>query len=321
VTARWLLPLALVAACAGAKVRSQTRTIDQLIKTARDNGALRCAPVELALAEVHNDVAKEQLSQGQYFRAKREAEVAEDNARRAIEKSPKDLCNPADAPPVEPAKPADFDKDGILDTDDDCPRVPEDKDGFEDTDGCPEDDNDADGINDKIDDCPLDPEDRDGTEDTDGCPDPDNDGDGIADRWTSAPDEPEDADGFADDDGCPDCDNDGDGVPECPQAIDQCPAEPAKTIDGCPPKYTMITVTEGQDRAVPDGLLRHPQGHDQAGQLPAARRGRPGAARQPDDHRPHRGPHRQPGLGQVQPEAVEEPGRLGPEVPDRPRHR
>jgi OOP family OmpA-OmpF porin len=244
VTARWLLPLALVAACAGAKVRSQTRTIDQLIKTARDNGALRCAPVELALAEVHNDVAKEQLSQGQYFPAKREAEVAEDNARRAIEKSPKDLCNPADAPPVEPAKPADFDKDGILDTDDDCPRVPEDKDGFEDTDGCPEDDNDADGINDKIDDCPLDPEDRDGTEDTDGCPDPDNDGDGIADRVDQCPDEPEDKDGFADDDGCPDCDNDGDGVPECPQAIDQCPAEPAKTIDGCPPKYTMITVTE-----------------------------------------------------------------------------
>lgn len=237
-----LLALLVVAGCAGTKVRARTGTIDELIKTARDNGALRCAPVELAMAEAHNDFAKEALSQGNYFPAKREAAIAEANAKAAIEKSPKDLCNPSTPPP--PAKPVDFDGDGIIDTEDDCPRVPEDKDGFEDQDGCPEDDNDADGINDKIDDCPNDPEDRDGHDDTDGCPDPDNDADGITDRLDQCPDEPEDKDGFADDDGCPDCDNDGDGVPECPQVIDQCPTEPAKTADGCPQKYTMIVVTQ-----------------------------------------------------------------------------
>ena len=231
-----------VAACAGTKVRARTGTIDELIRTARDNGAMRCAPVELAMAEAHNDFAKEQLSQGQYFPAKHEAEVAEANARAAIAKSPKDLCNPETPPP--PAKPVDFDGDGIIDTEDDCPRVPEDKDGFEDADGCPEDDNDSDGINDKIDDCPNDPEDRDGHDDTDGCPDPDNDGDGISDRLDQCPDEPEDKDGFQDDDGCPDCDNDGDGVPECPQVVDQCPDQPAQTADGCPQKYTMIVVTK-----------------------------------------------------------------------------
>ena len=206
---RALIVLLVVAGCAGTKVRARTGTIDEMIKTARDNGALRCAPVELAMAEAHNDFAKEALSQGNYFPAKREAAIAEANARAAIEKSPKDLCNPSTPPP--PAKPVDFDGDGIIDTEDDCPRVPEDKDGFEDQDGCPEDDNDADGITDRLDQCP---------------------------------DEPEDKDGFADDDGCPDCDNDGDGVPECPQVIDQCPAEPAQTADGCPQKYTMIVVTK-----------------------------------------------------------------------------
>jgi OmpA-OmpF porin, OOP family len=235
--------LVTLAACAGSAVKARTRTVDELIATARANGAMRCAPVELAMAESHNDFAKEELSQGEYFPAKREIEIAEVNARAAVEKSPKALCNPEDRP-VEAPKPSDFDGDGILDTADDCPRVPEDKDGFEDTDGCPENDNDGDGIADKIDDCPDDPEDRDGTDDTDGCPDPDNDKDGINDRVDQCPDEPEDADGFQDDDGCPDCDNDADGVPECPTAIDKCPAEAAQTPDGCPPKYTMIVVTD-----------------------------------------------------------------------------
>jgi outer membrane protein OmpA-like peptidoglycan-associated protein len=48
----------------------------------------------------------------------------------------------------------------------------EDRDGFQDQDGCPEPDNDADGIADGSDRCRLDPEDRDGFEDDDGCPEP-----------------------------------------------------------------------------------------------------------------------------------------------------
>jgi outer membrane protein OmpA-like peptidoglycan-associated protein len=48
---------------------------------------------------------------------------------------------------------------------------PEDKDGFEDEDGCPEPDNDLDGILDVDDQCPNEPETYNGHEDEDGCPD------------------------------------------------------------------------------------------------------------------------------------------------------
>ena len=75
----------------------------------------------------------------------------------------------------------DTDGDGILDPNDACPTEPEDIDGFQDEDGCPDLDNDGDGILDVNDKCPNDAEDMDGFEDTDGCPDPDNDGDGILD--------------------------------------------------------------------------------------------------------------------------------------------
>ncbi len=52
--------------------------------------------------------------------------------------------------------------------------------------------------------CPNDPEDKDGFEDEDGCPDPDNDKDRIPDRNDKCPNEPETYNGFDDDDGCPD---------------------------------------------------------------------------------------------------------------------
>ena len=48
----------------------------------------------------------------------------------------------------------DRDGDGIPDEIDQCPDVPEDKDGFEDQDGCPDYDNDKDGIYDAQDQCP-----------------------------------------------------------------------------------------------------------------------------------------------------------------------
>jgi hypothetical protein len=66
---------------------------------------------------------------------------------------------------------ADRDGDGIVDSEDKCPHEPEDKDGFEDADGCPDDDNDRDGIPDRNDKCPNDPETKNGFEDDDGCPD------------------------------------------------------------------------------------------------------------------------------------------------------
>lgn len=130
----------------------------------------------------------------------------------------------------------DNDKDGIIDSKDKCRNVAEDIDGFNDEDGCPDLDNDSDGITDIEDHCPLDAEDKDGFEDLDGCPDLDNDKDGITDSLDKCKNEPEDFDRFQDEDGCPDPDNDADGIPD---SIDQCPDIPETTNnyldnDGCP---------------------------------------------------------------------------------------
>jgi OOP family OmpA-OmpF porin len=233
--------LALLAGCAGSAVRAKTADTAKVIATARDNGAQRCAPVELAMAESHNDFASHALDEGNYHEARREADVAAVNAKLAVEKSPRERCVPAGAPPPPPKGPGDADGDGILDNVDECPRVPEDKDGWKDEDGCPDEDNDNDGLADKIDKCPNEAEDQDGFEDDDGCPDLDNDKDGLADKIDKCPNEPEDKDGFEDDDGCPDPDNDKDGIVD---ADDKCPLEPGVPPDGCPKKYNLVVVTE-----------------------------------------------------------------------------
>src|SRR5262245_64111852 len=48
-------------------------------------------------------------------------------------------------------------------------------------------DRDGDGIRDSVDRCPDEPEDKDGFEDEDGCPDPDNDRDGVKDVEDACP--------------------------------------------------------------------------------------------------------------------------------------
>ena len=169
--------LSLVA-CAGQTVRKQTTATVPLIEEARANGAQKCAPVELAMAESHNDFAIHALDEGNYYDAKRAAGIAEKNAKLAIERSPKEKCTDQVKPPP---KPGDRDGDGLNDDVDKCPDDPEDKDGFEDDDGCPDLDNDADGIKDVVDKCPMDPEDVDKFEDEDGCPELDNDSDGLSD--------------------------------------------------------------------------------------------------------------------------------------------
>ncbi len=103
-----------------------------------------------------------------------------------------------------PAIDQDPDKDGILGAADKCPTEPEDKDSFQDEDGCPDADNDNDGIADGTDKCPMEAEDKDNFEDEDGCPDPDNDGDGVPDAADKCADQPETRNGFEDADGCPD---------------------------------------------------------------------------------------------------------------------
>ena len=81
------------------------------------------------------------------------------------------VAAPPPPPPPKPIAVGDRDKDGIPDNLDKCPDDPEDKDGFEDDDGCPDPDNDKDGILDKNDACPNEPETVNGVDDEDGCPD------------------------------------------------------------------------------------------------------------------------------------------------------
>ncbi|MEO7423580.1 MAG: thrombospondin type 3 repeat-containing protein [Fibrobacteria bacterium] len=130
----------------------------------------------------------------------------------------------------------DRDHDGVPDNRDKCPLAPEDRDGFQDEDGCPEQDNDGDGIPDAADNCPYAQEDHDGIEDEDGCPEVDNDHDGILDTGDRCPNNAEDADGFQDQDGCPDADNDQDGIPDtsdkCPSAAEN--RNGVEDQDGCP---------------------------------------------------------------------------------------
>ncbi len=140
----------------------------------------------------------------------------------------------AGAAPVTGLAIIDADQDGLADTVDLCPAAPEDLDGFQDSDGCPDADNDADQVPDPEDRCPDAPEDRDGYEDADGCPELDNDQDDIPDKRDLCPDAPEDKDGNGDDDGCPD-DDDKDGVPD---SMDLCPGgqedrDGFEDSDGC----------------------------------------------------------------------------------------
>ena len=141
----------------------------------------------------------------------------------------------------EPAPPGDRDEDGLLDNVDRCADEPEDRDEFQDDDGCPDPDNDEDGVLDVNDGAPMDPEDRDQFEDEDGVPDPDNDQDRIPDTSDGAPNDPEDYDTFADTDGIPDPDNDGDTVLD---PDDECPLAPGPVeTRGCPRTVRLDTET------------------------------------------------------------------------------
>jgi outer membrane protein OmpA-like peptidoglycan-associated protein len=178
----------------------------------------------------------------------------------------------------------DLDHDGIPDDLDKCPTVPEDFDGFEDHDGCPEPDNDGDRIPDDKDLCPNEGETLNGFQDNDGCPDdvpdrdhdgipdnndkcpdaggpdiirnpksqyygcPDRDHDGIPDHLDKCPDVPEPTDDLFDGSGCPHVrDTDKDGIPD---EVDACPTVPGEPNDdpkknGCPtPGPKLVQVSE-----------------------------------------------------------------------------
>jgi OmpA-OmpF porin, OOP family len=300
----WLVPvLALQAGCVtGAQVRASAEVIRADVDRARRMGAMRCAPRELATAEANLDFALGELAEGTSTRAGEHVREAEVQAKKAlalskdcaprqvlvrdqqvvvkIEETDRDgdgifdkddkcpnLPGPAETQGCPVEAPKDRDADGIPDPADRCPDQPEDKDGFQDDDGCPDVDNDGDGLLDTSDKCPNEP----GPVQNVGCPVTDKDGDGIPDDKDRCPSEPEDKDGFQDEDGCPDLDNDADGLPDaqdgcpneagpaenkgCPDKdrdgdgindrLDACPDVPGvKEEKGCPKKYSLVVVTK-----------------------------------------------------------------------------
>jgi outer membrane protein OmpA-like peptidoglycan-associated protein len=236
------LPLALVASCAEApRLRGQIAGLEKVLEQAERNGAVRCAPRELAIARSQLKFAAMELDQGFVSKASAHMFRAEPNARAALFLSPPEYC--AQRAFVE--TPGDRDGDGYPDNVDKCPEQPENFNNFQDEDGCPEDpDTDGDGLTDSVDSCVLEAEDKDNYLDDDGCPEIDNDLDGVVDANDKCPLEAEDPDGYEDGDGCPDPDNDKDTVPD---VKDQCPNEIGSATEeplGCPKKPALAIVTD-----------------------------------------------------------------------------
>ena len=230
--------LLLTVACDKApQLRGRIAGLNELNDEAEKNGALRCAPRELALSRAFTQFADLELRKGSLYRAESHVKRAELNASAAHLQSPAAYCRDG--------KPGDKDTDGYLDGADGCPEQAETFNGFEDLDGCPDDpDTDGDGVFDSVDACVILPEDKDSYVDEDGCPDPDNDFDQIRDPGDKCVSDPEDPDGYEDLDGCPDADNDGDTVPD---TEDQCPNTPGQAETnprGCPVKPALVVVTD-----------------------------------------------------------------------------
>ncbi len=270
---RWMLILGMVFAgvsCHGTQLQGRARMVSKTIETARENGAYRCAPKELATAMAHYEFSRDELSQGKYHEAQRLLDIADRNARLAVEKSPPEKCAKRLVVDIQKPKPVklqvkilDRDGDGIRDDNDLCPDTP----GEEQWHGCPNPDRDGDGICDPwvtelslqerfahvckgLDQCPNEPEDFDGFEDDDGCPDPDNDKDGVCDPWVeekgqldkyaetckgsdACPDTPGKPEWF----GCPDPDRDRDKVCDpwvSQQGLSEKFSELCTGLDKCP---------------------------------------------------------------------------------------
>jgi outer membrane protein OmpA-like peptidoglycan-associated protein len=209
--------IALVSAtCAtGESLRLEGDAIRAQLDAARQAGAYRCSPRELAIAEAHLEFLQTELEQGNAVRAAAHRNVAKQSLITVVERS-------------KGCKPTDRDGDGLIDDEDACPDTP----GPIENKGCPWGDKDGDGILDNEDRCPEVP----GPKENNGCPFGDRDGDKIPDNVDKCPDQPEDFDGWEDADGCPDPDNDADGIPD---VRDKCPLQPEtmngfEDEDGCP---------------------------------------------------------------------------------------
>lgn len=121
-----------------------------------------------------------------------------------------------------------------------------------------EPDQDGDGIPDRLDQCIDVPEDKDGFEDQDGCPesgpDLDTDGDTVPDTADGCPTEP----GLPQLDGCPDRDQD-----QIPDNVDKCPDDPGPAdLQGCPPPEEEEEVVLESERIRINNQIRFEFGSD-----------------------------------------------------------
>ena len=211
--------------CTHDGILERTQQLSDQLKNVRQ-AAITCAPLELAEAEARIDFGVYASERGRLLTARSEVDQATTLVTTVVQKSSGSGCE------------GDRDGDGIVDTIDQCPDIPEDFDNENDDDGCPDFDRDKDGVPDDRDKCPDQPEDKDGFEDQDGCPEFDNDRDGLPDKTDQCPLKAEDFDGFRDLDGCPDSDNDGDDIPD---SEDKCPTQPGpESTGGCPDDYRYI---------------------------------------------------------------------------------
>src|SRR5690606_20309787 len=130
-----LLLVSTLPSCGRApQMRGKLAGLQQITEQAERNGAVRCAPRELALAKSHLTFAETELQQGFMSKAEGHLAIAEPNANAALSLSPPEHCTSRDF--VEQA--GDRDGDGYLDPEDECPDAPENFNGFEDEDGCPD---------------------------------------------------------------------------------------------------------------------------------------------------------------------------------------
>ncbi len=239
----WLI-VGLAAGCASPRlVVQQMEGTQTLLEEAAQRGAQECAPVAYAQASSLMDIAQREMKEGIFRAGRSDLERANDAAKQAVKESVD--CKPTEAVIVHVTdEKTDTDEDGVVDRFDHCIDRPEDADGFQDEDGCPEIDNDGDGVLDTDDACVNVMEDMDAFQDADGCPDPDNDGDGLPDVADACPRQA----GTLELEGCPDPDTDGDGVVD---RLDRCGDE-QETMndyldeDGCadhPPMNVRLTST------------------------------------------------------------------------------
>ncbi len=219
-----------LAACGpAAMIDRETRELEAALNQTHE-AAVACAPTELARAEAHIEFGRYESLMGRPLVADNHLAEARRLVSLVLEKAKGTACE------------GDRDGDGIPDSIDRCPDIPEDFDNEDDTDGCPDYDRDKDGIPDDRDKCPNDAEDKDKFEDNDGCPEFDNDKDGIMDSVDQCVNQPEDFDGYQDLDGCPDYDNDGDDIPDLQ---DKCPNSPGPASNGgCSDAYKYIVVRD-----------------------------------------------------------------------------